>query len=129
MYAKNLLITFLGFLIALTAYFNSQSGIKEPFLGTFVRGIALPQKVQSNGRGKFSTNIASSSCHKQPFISHPGSMRARENYNVGQNRRGADSRQTRHARQGPPNICCTGSLSIDAFPKNATNSVFSKYKL
>lgn len=55
MIAKNLLVTFLGFLVALTAYFNMQSGIKENFLGmSGVVAKATPQMVTcgTNGSGQ-----------------------------------------------------------------------------
>ena len=53
MIAKNLIITFLGFLVALTAYFNVQSGIKEPFLGlSGITAGAQPQRIKRNKRGQ-----------------------------------------------------------------------------
>ena len=113
MYAKNLLITFLGFLIALTAYFNSQSGIKEPFLGLHVRGVSTPQQVISNRRGSFSTKTASAACHKQPFINQPkqnmrpNNMRARENYHA----------QRRQTRQGPPTFVVPGHYQSNLSPR------------
>ena len=53
MIAKNLIITFLGFLVALTAYFNVQSGIKEPFLGlSGITAYAQPQRTRRNRSGQ-----------------------------------------------------------------------------
>ena len=54
MIAKNLIITFLGFLVALTAYFNVQSGIKEPFLGLsgITAGTHNHKELDVIGRGQ-----------------------------------------------------------------------------
>ena len=112
MYAKNLLITFLGFLIALTAYFNSQSGIKEPFLGMHIRGKSVPQQVISNGRGGFSTNTTSAACKKQPFINHH-SHKARENYHAQR----SSARQHSRARQGPPVFTVPGTYQSNLSPR------------
>ena len=52
MITKNLLVTLLGFLVALTAYFNVQSGIKEDFLG--LSGITRIRKTVAQRLNKHS---------------------------------------------------------------------------
>ena len=131
MYAKNLLITFLGFLIALTAYFNSQSGIKEPFLGMHIRGAAVPQQVISNGRGGFSTNTTSSRLSKTTiYQTHRtkyalDNMRARENYHA--QRSSENYKQT--SRGSLPTFAVPGTYQSNLSPRIQPQPYSCKYKL
>ena len=121
MYAKNLLITFLGFLIALTAYFNSQSGIREPFLGMHVRGTARSQQVKFDGKGKYSADLTSSACNNASSRSSPPS--SRENYHQSQfkqyrqQQQHRQHRQHRQRKQGPPTFAVPGKYQSNLSPR------------
>lgn len=94
MIAKNLIITFLGFLVALTAYFNVQSGIKEPFLGlSGVTAGAQPQRIKKNARGQ---NVPTHCVLPPKHV---------ENYTA------------RHTRQHPPTFVVPGTYQSQVAPR------------
>ena len=68
MIAKNLLVTLLGFLVALTAYFNVQSGIKEDFLGmSGITGYAKPQRLKRHRHHHKHNGTVPDKCHHRLF--------------------------------------------------------------
>ena len=121
MYAKNLFITFLGFLIALTAYFNSQSGIKEPFLGLNIMGKTIKQTVSSNGQGNFSAGTSgSSACGSQPNFAQTNASQGVRNdgHNISSTHRRRVRRENYNSRGGRvPTFTVPGTYQSNLSPR------------
>lgn len=111
MIAKNLLVTLLGFLVALTAYFNVQSGIKEDFLGlSGIRGVALPQRVVDTSNRQYG-GYTPDTCHKSRYINSTPERWQKS-------KRGPRENFTSNNKfQGPPTYTVPGTYQSNIAPR------------